>query len=313
MASNCSSAKPSGSITEWQLAQLGFVRCCANRSRIVGGGASGLVSARFVSTPGGGGGARQTEDVVQQKLAAQDRRRAIGIGRGRQHRSVSEQPASLIAISERDAPEPAAIHARDPVVASQPFVDERVVRVEELCDAAILAKRAPKQQFGFTLERLQQALVVGRISIGIDDDLETVGAGSATERRIHRRGLSWPADRPASAAPLDRGLTASQAACARPGRASAHRGCCSTGRTTVARRPRGRSDDARGARRARGRRTISIHAQQEGWVDEHSLERELNPGIEASAVPSPALEKGDGVSAAPPWSPAFDRRAWRSA
>ena len=84
---------------------------------------------------------------------------------------MSEQPASLIAISECHAPEPAAIHARDPVVASQPFVDERVVRVEELCDAAILAKRAPKQQFGFTLERLQQALVVGRISIGIDDDL----------------------------------------------------------------------------------------------------------------------------------------------
>ena len=68
MASNCSSANPSGSITEWQLAQLGFVRCCANRSRIVAGGASGLVSARFVSTPGGGGGAGRPRMLFNRNL-----------------------------------------------------------------------------------------------------------------------------------------------------------------------------------------------------------------------------------------------------
>src|SRR5262249_61167464 len=55
ITSKFSTAKPSGSIVEWQLLQDGFLRCSASRSRIDAGRAPGL-SLRLVSTPGGGGG-----------------------------------------------------------------------------------------------------------------------------------------------------------------------------------------------------------------------------------------------------------------
>ena len=56
MASKFSSAKPGGSITAWQLPHTGWLRCCASRSRMVGGTVPGLISVRLVSTFGGGGG-----------------------------------------------------------------------------------------------------------------------------------------------------------------------------------------------------------------------------------------------------------------
>ena len=90
MTSKFSSANPSGSIAEWQLLHTGFCRCCASRSRIVGGTAPGLVS-EVVSTPGGGGGTTQAKDIVQQPFATEHRRRAVRIGRRRQQRRPADR------------------------------------------------------------------------------------------------------------------------------------------------------------------------------------------------------------------------------
>ena len=65
MLSKFSSVKPNGSIIEWQLLQVGFVRCCDSFSRIVLGAAPGLSAARFVSTPAGGGGTPTVEKHEQ--------------------------------------------------------------------------------------------------------------------------------------------------------------------------------------------------------------------------------------------------------
>ena len=113
----------------------------------------------------------QAEDVVEQELAAQHRRRAIGIRRRRQQRALREQAAALVFVGQRHAPEPAAVDAGDPVVARKPLVDERVVGVQQLEDAAILAQRAGDKQLGFALERRPSASVVVRIALRIDDDL----------------------------------------------------------------------------------------------------------------------------------------------
>ena len=51
------------------------------------------------------------------------------------------------------------------------LVDERIVRVEELEHAAILAQRAADKQLGLALERLHQREVVIRITLRIDHDL----------------------------------------------------------------------------------------------------------------------------------------------
>ena len=56
ITSKFSRANPSGSITAWQLAQVGLRRWRASRSRIVAGTSPGVVVSRSVSTPAGGAG-----------------------------------------------------------------------------------------------------------------------------------------------------------------------------------------------------------------------------------------------------------------
>ena len=79
-----------------------------------------------------------------------------------------EQSAALIVVRKRHAPEAAAVNSRNPVMPRQPFVDERVVRVQQIEHAAILAQRAGDEQLRLLLERLQQALVVVGIAVRID-------------------------------------------------------------------------------------------------------------------------------------------------
>ena len=144
-------------------------------------------------------GRGQPENVVQQEFAAQHRRGAIGIGRRRQQRPVREEATSLIGIGERHAPEATAVDSRNSVVPRQPFVDERVVGVEQLDDAAIFPECARDEELGLALEGLQQALVVGRIPIGIDDDLahpaqvQPLRRESVNERAVGTRIRQHPA------------------------------------------------------------------------------------------------------------------------
>src|SRR5262245_15970639 len=65
-----------------------------------------------------------------------------------------------------------AINAGNAIVASECFVDVRVVRAQQLEDAAILTNRVANEQFGLDWKRLQQGAsriadvgVVGRILV----------------------------------------------------------------------------------------------------------------------------------------------------
>jgi hypothetical protein len=55
-------------------------------------------------------------------------------------------------------------------VPCQPFVDERIVRIQEFRDAAVLAQRAADEELGFPLERLKKTQVIVGIAVRIDDD-----------------------------------------------------------------------------------------------------------------------------------------------
>jgi hypothetical protein len=113
---------------------------------------------------------RQTEYVVEQPLAAQNRRGSVRIRGCRQQRPFAKQSAALIGIRERDAAEAAAVDVGYPVVSCQPFVDERIVRIQEFRDAAVLAQRAADEELGFPLERLKKTQVIVGIAVWIDDD-----------------------------------------------------------------------------------------------------------------------------------------------
>ena len=172
------------------------------------------------------------------------------------------------------------------VVPGQPLVDERVVGVEQLDDAAIVAERARHEELGFALERLQQALVVGRISIRIDDHLghaaqvqplrgEAVHEGAGGSR-IGQHPPHFPfEDRRTSEL-----FAFGQVEQPLVGHAAPQE----------ERQPRSDLEIAQAVRRPRGR-SIAIDAQQEVRVNEHALERQLNAGIEALAVPSSAIEE----------------------
>ena len=198
------------------------------------------------------------------------------------------------------------------VVARQPLVDERVVGAQQIEHAAILAQRAGDEQLGLLLERLEQAVVEVRIDVRMHDDLvdaaqvQPLRGEVVDERRRSRAG------RRACAAPAARAPPAWSAGRARPGRAAARRGCCSTGRTTAATPARDRSAGTRRpSRRAAGR--IAMDAQQEVGIDEHALERELDAGVEAAAVAPAVVEERRAACRHRRPSPAGDRRAARCA
>ncbi len=65
----------------------------------------------------------------------------------------------MVLVGHRDAAELVAVDALHPVMLGQALVDERVVRCQQIGDAAVLAQRASDQELGFLLERQAQIIV----------------------------------------------------------------------------------------------------------------------------------------------------------
>ena len=89
---------------------------------------------------------RRAEQVLENPLAAHDRRRAVGIRRHRQDAALAEQPAARAVRPKRHAPEVAALDVRDAVVPREPLVDERVVGAQQVERAAVLAHDARRRR-----------------------------------------------------------------------------------------------------------------------------------------------------------------------
>ena len=60
---------------------------------------------------------------------------------------MAQQSAPRI-VGDRDPPEPASVHVRHAVVTSEPLVQERVVRSEQIDHAAVLTHDAFEEQLG---------------------------------------------------------------------------------------------------------------------------------------------------------------------
>ena len=66
-------------------------------------------------------------------------------------------------IRERDAPELGSAHARNAVMDSQPFVDERIVRRHQVEDASIFPHDTCAKELQLPLEGLPQVVFEVRI------------------------------------------------------------------------------------------------------------------------------------------------------
>ena len=70
---------------------------------------------------------RRAEEVLEDPLAAHDRRGAVRIRRHRQDAALPEQPPRAAVVAQASRAGRAALDVRDAVVAREPFVDEGVV------------------------------------------------------------------------------------------------------------------------------------------------------------------------------------------
>jgi len=103
-------------------------------------------------------GRRRIEQVVENPLAAEDRRRAGRVRRHRQHAGVRED-AGTRRIDKLDAAEPGSAHAGDPVMPREPLVEEGVFRVEEVEDAPILLDHILDEVLRLAAHRHPQVIV----------------------------------------------------------------------------------------------------------------------------------------------------------
>ena len=169
--------KPKGSMRLWHDAQTGFLWCISICSRIDGVCALPAASAACVfsaGTFGGGGGGGTPIRASMTHLPRMHGRGAVRLRGQRQDAPLPSSPRRSSNCRELHAPEVAALDVRDPVVLRQPLVDEGVVGIEQIQDAAVLAQDAVEEQLRLLDEGLAQVVV--EIRIVRDDRLVSLEA-----------------------------------------------------------------------------------------------------------------------------------------
>ena len=203
---------------------------------------------------------------------------------------MPQQTAARVILFQRHAPEAVAVDSADTVVPGQSLVQERIVRAEQLEQAAVVAHGALDEQFGLASERHAQILVelgvVGRLALlrlevpqpqplthEVVDERSRTGICEETSGLLleHGRVTELPTHRDVQqfvvrdAAPQEE---------RQPGR-----------EFHIA--------DAVGRVREEPRR-VTLDAEQEVGVHEHPFERELNTGVEVPLAPPGRIELHQG-------------------
>ena len=101
---------------------------------------------------------RSGEQVLQDPLSPLHRTRPRRVAGDRQDARLPEQAPPPFGV-DRDADQGVARHARNAVVLRQPLVDEGVVRIEELEQAAVLPHDRPEELLGLPAHRSSQVVV----------------------------------------------------------------------------------------------------------------------------------------------------------
>ena len=231
----------------------------------------------------------QAEDVVQQPLAAQDGRRPVGIGGGRQYRSMREQAPPLLPIREGDSPEPATLDAHYVIVLRQPFVDERVVGIQQVRDAAVFPQRAGDEQLGLAPEGLQQRLVVVRVAVRVDHHLLDAAQVEPLSREVAHQRVLGPGIGQHAAHLLFQDRRIGEL----PPLGQRQQAVVGDAAPQEERQARGDLQVAQavGALAARQVDRFAVDAQQEVRIDQDALETVLDAGLEAAAVAPARVEE----------------------
>ncbi len=108
------------------------------------------------------------QQILQNPLAALDRRSPIGVGSDQQHAALPKKAAPGIARDGNTA-EVRSVDTGNAVMPGETFVDEGVIGVEQIQNRSVFMLDAFKKHFGFPLERLPKIIVeIGKFpAIGI--------------------------------------------------------------------------------------------------------------------------------------------------
>ena len=145
LASKFSKANPIGSMRAWHDAQVGLLRCSSSRCR--------MDMSAFAPLAGKAGHFRRrrgrwgAQDLLKHKLAALGRRRSRWHCRHRHnagHRDYTAAALGGVAL-QSDLSKISAIHAFNPIEFREPPIDESVVGVNQLQQAAFLPKHMPEE------------------------------------------------------------------------------------------------------------------------------------------------------------------------
>ena len=152
---------------------------------------------------------------------------------------MSQQPPARTPLGQRHATEMAAGDLRDAVMLGQRFVQERIVRRQELQDAAVLPQDAVQEQLGFTHERGAHTLV----EIAEQVHVRFLGFDVAQEQPLggevgHQGAAARVGEHARHLAAQDFGLCAAFPRQRHP--AARHRECWTRGRTRGVRPARNR-------------------------------------------------------------------------
>ena len=154
--SKFSSENPIGSMILWHEAQAGLLRCSSIFSRMLPGSLPALSCSSKARNIRRRQWSRHAQDVFENPLAARDGRCAIGDRGHQQQARLAQQATARIVLRQTHAAETVSTHSGHPVVAREAFVDERVVGVEKITNAAVFADDAFKEHLRFASHRTAQ-------------------------------------------------------------------------------------------------------------------------------------------------------------
>ena len=110
---------------------------------------------------------RGAEDIFENPLASRHRRSSGRNRRDQQNTALAQQAAARV-IRQLHAAKAAAVDAWYPIMLCQAFVDEGVIRVQQIDHAPVLSNVAIEEQLGFTPEGFPKIVVeTGRFRPGV--------------------------------------------------------------------------------------------------------------------------------------------------
>ena len=109
---------------------------------------------------------RRIQQIRKNPVAAQHGGSLSGVRSHRQDATLPKNTAALAVLRKGDPPKAGTRHVGNAVMFCQASIEERVLRPDEIHDAAVLANHATEKQARFFLEGAAEAGIKLRIDLG---------------------------------------------------------------------------------------------------------------------------------------------------